>query len=401
MSSERVQSRRALYLRGERVREIRGGADRVSQSVLRMLMRYFGGAVEELYLDEVYGGVLRRGDILSAAAKGLFLPYGQKARTVLRGKVSSADFLFVDQSVYGLACGDAKTVNPSLRVAVLFHNVEKKFYLDRVLKKGALHNLLIVPPIARAERSAARYADLVIALSERDRNELRRYYGRSADIIMPAVLEDEFSVELNTNSTDKGDENGGLSMLFVGSAFPPNLDGIRWFAKKVLPKVQGRLTVVGRGFEAYADELGSDKLRVVGSVPSTAEWYRDADCVVSPIFWGGGIKVKTAEAFMHGKIVVGSNEAFVGYDRSAAGAMLANTEREYLACLNSIIGAKERANVRFSEPARNYFLRNLSFDAQYARLSEALDGLFRKDGSKNAQDFRAAASRIGVEGTEK
>lgn len=386
MSSERGQARRALYLRGERVREIRGGADRVSQSVLRMLMRYFGGAVEELYLDEVNGGPPRRGKILSAAAKGLFLPYGQEARTVLRGKASSVDFLFVDQSVYGLACADAKTANPSLRVAVLFHNVERKFYLDRVLKKGALHNLLLVPPIARAERAAARYADLAIVLSARDRDELGRLYGRSPDIIMPAAMEDEFGGERSAGSAGKGEENGGLSMLFVGSAFPPNLDGVRWFAKKVLPKVRGRLTVVGRGFEAYADELGSDKLRVVGSVSSTAEWYRDADCVVSPVFWGGGIKVKTAEAFMHGKIVVGSDEAFVGYDRSAAGAMLANTEREYLACLNSIIGAKERADVRFSAPARNYFLRHLSFDAQYHRLSEALDGLFRRDASKNAKD---------------
>lgn len=393
---------RALYLRGERVKEIRGGADLVSRSVLRMLKHYFAGAVEECYLDEEHGGVPGRAEMLASATQGLFLPYGRGERKKLSEKAQSIQFLFVDQSVYGLACRDAKRANPDLRAAVLFHNVEKTFYLDRVVKKYKAHNLVLLPAIARAERSAVSFADLIIVLSERDRGQIVRMYGREPDLIMPTVLEDEFcgyddpcekDAISGTMAGARADQRmSGLSMLFVGSAFPPNLDGVRWFAKKVLPSVNGTLTLVGRGFEKYAAELAGPKLRIVGSVESTAEWYRGADCVVSPIFWGGGIKVKTAEAFMHGKIVVGTDEAFEGYDREAAGGILSNSAEEFIASLRAIHSEKSQRDSRFSERARQYFIEHLSFEAQYQRFSASLDRLFGRPTPEGASNNGAPAN---------
>ena len=44
------------------------------------------------------------------------------------------------------------------------------------------------------------------------------------------------------------------------------------------------------------------------------EWYRNSKFVVAPIFDGSGMKTKVAEALMYGKKIVGTPEAFVGYE---------------------------------------------------------------------------------------
>ena len=61
-------------------------------------------------------------------------------------------------------------------------------------------------------------------------------------------------------------------------------------------------------FEKY-----SDKVHTIGTVSSLKEWYVDADLVVAPIFEGGGMKVKTAEALSYGKHFIGCTESLEGY----------------------------------------------------------------------------------------
>lgn len=61
-------------------------------------------------------------------------------------------------------------------------------------------------------------------------------------------------------------------------------------------------------FEKY-----SDKVHAIGTVDSLKEWYVDADLVVAPIFEGGGMKVKTAEALSYGKHFIGCTESLEGY----------------------------------------------------------------------------------------
>lgn len=61
-------------------------------------------------------------------------------------------------------------------------------------------------------------------------------------------------------------------------------------------------------FEGY-----SDKIHVIGTVESLKEWYVNADLIVAPIFEGGGMKVKTAEALSYGKNFIGCTESLEGY----------------------------------------------------------------------------------------
>jgi len=380
MSSERHVIERnethILYVRGERIEQIKGGADHVSNSLLYMLRTYFQHSVNELYLYEFCKRPTSRQAVLFDALQGRFFPYGRQEAAQLRRIIPSYDFVFLDQSVYGRLLSDARVSRPDLKTAVLFHNVECEFYAQRVWRAGRIHNALLIPAILRAEKEALR-ADLVMTLTRKDSKKLQCLYGRSADCIIMPVVTDRYNRALaeqvkSKNKTDK------FNMLFAGSAFPPNIEGIRWFVHNVLPQVPGELFIVGRNFEKYRAQLAADRVHVIGTVDEVDPWYYQSDCVVSPIFWGSGIKVKTAEAFMLGRTIVGTKESFVGYDPIAANAIVVDKEAQFVEALQRLYSQIMSGSPKENAQARVYYIRELSLEAQYARFSAALDNLFAK-----------------------
>ena len=109
--------------------------------------------------------------------------------------------------------------------------------------------------------------------------------------------------------------------LFVGGEFYANRAGISWFVKHVVPRIKIKICIVGRGFEHFRSELQIDgKVEVVGSVENLGQWYRNAHFVIAPIFDGSGMKTKVAEALMYGKRIIGTPEAFSGYEEIAVQA---------------------------------------------------------------------------------
>lgn len=365
-----------LYLRGEAVEEVRGGADLVSATILRILKEHFGAdAVEEFYVDRIES---QQGHLVSLgrALTGRYPAYSRRVSEALAKRCTEGiKFLFVDQSVYGLACADAKRAAPGIKCAVLFHNIERSFYLRRAIRAFKPHNVLLLPAITKAERVAVREADLLITLSDRDAKEMHAVYGRRPELVLPPGLEDKNVAQANPKPiTLIGTRfKEDITMLFVGSAFPPNVQGIRWFARKVLPKIPGKLLVAGRGFEAYRTEFQNDRLTVLGSVADLGPLYAQADLVVSPIFWGSGIKMKTAEAFMYGMPFVGTTEALEGYDAEAAGALRADNAEGFIEGISILTNPAIR-ELRAGQ-SRSYYLRELSYSAAERQISDLLMGI--------------------------
>ena len=103
--------------------------------------------------------------------------------------------------------------------------------------------------------------------------------------------------------------------LFVGGAFYANQKGIAWFVKHVVPKIDIKVYIIGKGFEKYKHSLELEgKVEVIGEVKSLSNWYLQAHFVIAPIFKGSGMKTKIAEAIMFGKKIIGTPEAFSGYE---------------------------------------------------------------------------------------
>lgn len=210
------------------------------------------------------------------------------------------------------------------------------------------------------ERLCTKYCDVRILLNERENENLYKYYKTHATDIIPIFIKDAFNGASLPSIPVMSSEN--YNLLFVGTFFPPNIYGVKWFVKNVMPELPEdvHLYVVGSDMDKLAFEFSYDQSRVhiMGRVPSLEDYYNSADLVVEPIFHGDGMKSKTAEALMYGKIVVGTKEALMGYSKEID--TQCDTKDEYI---NTIMKYKNDFNKKYSERMRRVFLDNHSMNA--------------------------------------
>lgn len=222
---------------------------------------------------------------------------------------SSIDVVCINSSLYGLVAKYIKQNFPQLKVIVFFHNAEYQYALEEFKVQNKTFKLLIqLVNHLHAEYLALKYSDLRFVLSKRDDKHLKKIFGNKINHILPISIEDKGQIEYKVS------KNKPLELLFVGSAFFANIHGIRWFVKNVMPNIDAHLTIVGNDMDKFRDELQCSNVNVVGRVEILKDVYQNADIVVSPIFYGSGMKTKTAEALMYGVPVLGTIEAFEGFE---------------------------------------------------------------------------------------
>lgn len=141
-------------------------------------------------------------------------------------------------------------------------------------------------------------------------------------------------------------------ILFVGSFnHSPNIDGIEWFAREVLPSLRGitrrnfEVQVVGGGLSAEKQHfLESQGIRVLGWVQDLAPIYESTDLVIAPIRYGAGLKGKILEAAKHGKPIVATDIAMEGFTLSPGDDYIpANSSIEFAEGIKELIENPQKA----------------------------------------------------------
>jgi glycosyltransferase involved in cell wall biosynthesis len=99
----------------------------------------------------------------------------------------------------------------------------------------------------------------------------------------------------------------------------PNIDAIIYFCQDIFLRVRSEIPsaifqIVGRNPHARVKQLASDSVQVTGTVPSVAEYLRDATLVVVPLRIGGGTRLKIFEAMAMGKAVISTSIGAEGLD---------------------------------------------------------------------------------------
>jgi glycosyltransferase involved in cell wall biosynthesis len=169
----------------------------------------------------------------------------------------------------------------------------------------------------------------------------------------------------------EGADSSTTYLLFVGGSFYANLAGIRWFTDHVAPHIPLKTFVVGRGLEGAAETLQRyGSVLVIGAADNLECWYVGAKAVIAPIFDGSGMKTKVAEALMFGKRVIGTSEAFSGYEEVASQAgWTCDTAAQWVSTLRSVASM---SLPRFDPSLRLLYERHYSYEAVRARLSRIL-----------------------------
>lgn len=269
--------------------------------------------------------------------------------------------VFIDGSNLGELARQLRKAYPALDITVFFHNVEAVFFWDSFKEMKSFRALAVCSVNYLSERKSVLYSNRRICLSGRDSGALRQLYGTSGTDVSAIALIDNYTQQHHYEVPI------AKYALFVGGLFYANLSGIRWYAKNVAPTSPILTIVVGRGLLDYKEELERyGGIEVVGEVVDVEPWYRNAQFVVAPIFGGSGMKTKVAEALMFGKRVIGTPEAFSGYEAIA--------NRVGLTCetapgfLDAITAMCKSEMPDFDQTLRIKYLTEFSYNAAKDRL---------------------------------
>lgn len=275
-----------------------------------------------------------------------------------------------DDSAFGKLSKIIRIEYPSIKMVALYHGTSKQ--LAKTLIKTDFRNLRRIPQFLaniKSEKMQSNIVDANVVLNKRDAFNFHRYNGISPKFLLPVCYDDAYSeskeaVELLTNK---------VTILFVGSHYPPNVEGIKWFASNVMPLLKNRchLYVVGYGMEKYKNELCfKNNTTIVGTVKDLSPWYKCADLVVGPIFQGDGMKTKTAEALMYGKYFLGTKEALLGYEKLHG--CECNTKYDFS---NKIISYIEAGPQKYHQKYREIYEKYYSTQAAIKVINKMLISL--------------------------
>ena len=290
---------------------------------------------------------------------------------------NQVSLLFIDGfSLKTVSFEKIRKLSPSTVIMVFFHNLESDFFAQYITSmplfiRRQIHKFVTLRKIQKTEGYYCRKADCLITLNERDSDSLYAHYGRKADFIWPTSFQDVFP-SVRPSYTEQN------YLLFLGSDFYGNTEGLFWFIKNCMNRISLPLKVVGYGMEKYAAEWNSEAVEFTGYVDDLSACISDASAIVLPILSGSGMKTKTCECLMYGKKIFGSREAFEGYEGiSETGCVCCDSADDFVSAINSfaeeIAQKKEAAeSYKFLPQVRSYFLQNYEQTVQAERFAAFL-----------------------------
>lgn len=298
---------RLLYI-GEKIEIPTNGGDQVNRRNMVVLEKIYGANFIVYSLKRVSRLVTFLNILLRNVGLVRQCDYRKIKHLIRRNQV---DTVFLWSSKLGKLARYLKKYFPTLRVVVFFHNVECQYADEELRIRKSAKTRLVASMVRWNESLATKWADVLIALNQRDSRLIDQIYRRKVDVILPTSFADYYDAE--KGKAYKPMQSGVCRLLFVGYNFFANTQGIAWFIKEVLPRLpKVHLTIVGKNMDRTF--ASSEQVEVHGFVEDLSEFYYRTDIVVLPILSGGGMKTKTAEALMYGCAIVGTSEAFEGYD---------------------------------------------------------------------------------------
>ncbi len=245
-------------------------------------------------------------------------------------RAGRADVVELHWPEYARFATELRRAGVQTPVSVVEHDVDIEANARRLREFATGYRrvlgLLTAPLPRRAEAQGLRDADLVLVFKGED-ELLLRGLGISTPV---RVIDPWIDEPVPTTS-----QRQARSALFAGALWRrENADGALWFLERVWPLVRtavpdGRLVLAGAGppdaLRAAAASAGG--VEVTGEVPDLLPYYSQASLFVAPMFVGGGLKFKVAQALRCGLPVVATPNAAQGIEGHAPpGALWAVTE---------------------------------------------------------------------------
>ena len=232
------------------------------------------------------------------------------------------------------------------------------------------------------ERAVAARADLVTFVSEAEAQLFRSRTGLSNIRALSNGIDTEFyDPGADYERLDAAATGDASILLFTGQMdYAPNVDAVTWFAREVLPLVEGaRFVIAGRNPADRVRSLASDRIHVTGGVADIRSWIAVANIVVAPLRIARGIQNKVLEAMAMAKPVVASPAAFEGIEAEAdRDLIVADGPAAMAQAIAELLGDPQRAD-RLGQAARALAVGSYGWAERLTPLAEMVAPVSQRD----------------------
>jgi glycosyltransferase involved in cell wall biosynthesis len=204
---------------------------------------------------------------------------------------------------------------------------------------GALYSFIQWRKLVGYEHRCLRAFDVVVAVSETDRDALLRLVPDLNIHVVPNGIDTDFNAP-RVSLTEPAP-----ALVFTGTMdFRPNVDAVTWFCADILPLIKEqvpdvRFTIVGVNPKKAVQRLADDPAATVtGWVPDVRPYIEAAAVYVVPLRMGGGTRFKVLEAMALGVPIVSTRVGCEGIDLvPGEEALLADEPAAFAAAVVSLL----------------------------------------------------------------
>lgn len=239
--------------------------------------------------------------------------------------------------------------------------------------------------VRKQESAACQRAQVVLTVSEQDRQALRAIAGEAAAIeIVPISVDAQNLAPVCAARRPQRNR-----LLTIGTMFwPPNSEGAIWWLREGYEYLRSECTdviydIVGARPPRALQRLASRHpgVRLHGYVADALPFWKETSALAVPLLSGGGVRVKILEAMAMGVPVISTTMGCEGLDvRSGEHLLVADTPQAFASACASVLQDADLAH-RLTENARRLILEN--YDKEVAL--QALDSVYERIGASIAK----------------
>ena len=246
--------------------------------------------------------------------------------------------------------------------------------------------------VKRYEGKVVREFDYTLAVTEPDRLALQEAVKSSANgAVSPEPHYCVVPIAVDTQQLQPvSRQPGSLNIMTMGTLhYPPNADGVRWFAKEVFPLVRQRvpqatLTIVGKNPPAdflQLQEQFPGEITVTGYVPDLTPFMEKAAIMVVAVRAGGGMRVRILEAFARGLPVVTTTVGLEGIEaRPGEEVLVADSPADFADSVTRLL-KDEALQAKLAINGRHLAERRYDWQVILGKMEEIYQGV----ASRNAE----------------
>ncbi len=267
----------------------------------------------------------------------------------------------------------------------------------RLERKAAMRGMPELFEVAarfeRLESSVARFADVVVTVSDEDEAFIRSIARspltmvRIPNVHLAEVVERPFAAR-----------NG---LLFVGGfEHEPNVDAVLYLVHEVLPLITERvgpvqLTLAGSKPPPEVRRLAREGVDVLGWVPVLRPYYERARVVVAPLRFGAGVKGKIGEALSFGVPTVTTSIGVEGMNlQHGRDILVADAAADFAEAVTALYTDAARWSAQSSAGAAAIEAQ-FGQDATHRRITELIETLARVDPRRRSPRDRTGGLDAG------